>query len=104
MYAGILYVLFAHQDRPAHGLYSYNDSADSWEDTGVKFRQDHVIMIEFCDLVVCNNRLYLINQSLMDQRAWDSELSKPLDQQALLATRHKRNFSCGETLQEGGFR
>jgi hypothetical protein len=67
VYEGVLYVLFADENRLVRGLYSYNEFADSWECTGVKFGQDFMVMIEYCDLVVSNNRLFLIYQSLMDE-------------------------------------
>lgn len=73
VYEGVLYVLFADEDRLAHWLYSYNDFAGSWEDTGVKFGHwgDFMVMIEYCDLVVSNNRLFLIYQCLVDESLVD---------------------------------
>lgn len=67
-------MFFSDENRPAHGLYSYNDFADSRVDTGVKFGQDRLVMIEYCDLVASNNRLFLINQSLTDLSRLDESM------------------------------
>ena len=73
VYEGVLYVFF-YENRPAHGLYSYNDFADFREDTGVKFGQDRLVMIEYCDLMASKNRLFLINQSLTDLSRLDESM------------------------------
>ena len=73
-----MFYLLMKSDLPM-GSTATTTFADSRKDTGVRFRQDRLVMIEYCDLFVSNNRLFLINQGLIDLSRLDKSM---VDQRA----------------------
>ena len=68
-----MFYLLMKSDLPM-GSTATTTFADSRKDTGVRFGQDRLVMIENCDLIVSNNRLFLINQSLKDLSRLDESM------------------------------
>lgn len=65
LFQGLLYVLVYSLAGSINRLYSFNYPEDAWEDTRVQFQQDKVLFCECSDLVVSDNRLFLMTQHLV---------------------------------------
>ncbi|CAM6092915.1 unnamed protein product [Calypogeia fissa] len=63
MFQGLLYVLFCGPDGFIDRLFSFKYLEDEWADTGVQFWKSE---LHLCDLVVSNNRLFLMTRGLVD--------------------------------------
>lgn len=73
VFRGLLYVLFSAKCRGIYRLYSYDFEEDAWEDTGVQFwtGPQFWVDLDLCDLVVSDNRLFLMAQRVVDRSLVD---------------------------------